>query len=310
MQFPPRRDSPMFRLALHWQILLGVLLAAAIGVTLNFTLSTRHSRTNLGDDRFLDAFDSVDRIELKLIRPDGSLIDGQEFVVDSTGRGGGNVFLTLEQLHELQPEAYRLFYEHARSTARKFGDFGYAIGHLFLRLLKMVAVPLIITSLMTGILGLADAGRLRRLFSLTVAYYVVTSAGNRDGHLLRQPDPARLPAEVAQRATDFVASEGLGATLYQQLQAMIPENPFQALAQADFLSIIAFRLAVGIFTILVGGRTLEVFRDFFQAGFDVMMRMTMAIIALAPYGVFFLMLYATATQGVVVFDGWPGTCSR
>jgi Na+/H+-dicarboxylate symporter len=298
----------MSRLALHWQILLGVLLAAVIGVTLNITVSTRTSRSDLGGGRFLVALDSVDRIELKIVNEDGAVIDGQEFIVDPTGEAKGpHVYLTLEQLRDNQPDAYRLFNEYARSTARTIGDFGYGIGHLFLRLLKMVAVPLIITSLMTGVLGLADASRLRKLFGLTISYYLITSMlAITTGIVLVNVIRPGIREGAVQPAAEMVARDGLGATLYRQLQAMIPENPFQALAQADFLSIIAFTLAVGVFTILVGGRTLEVFREFFQAGFEVMMRLTMAIIYLAPYGVFGLLLYATATQGVGVFQrlGW------
>ena len=52
---------------------------------------------------------------------------------------------------------------------------------------------------------------------------------------------------------------------------------------------------------MVGGRTAERLRDLFNDGFQVMMKMTMAIIQLAPIGVLFLMLYATATQGPEVF---------
>ena len=296
----------MFKLALHWQILLGVLLATAIGVTLNFTASTRETdNVKLGDDRTLVTFDSVDRIDIKIVGPNGEMIEGQDYTVDATGQAQGpRSFLTLEKLRAAHPDIYRLFYDHGRSTARVVGDIGYAIGDLFLRLLKMVSVPLIITSLATGVMGLADAGRLRKLFSLTISYYLITSAlaictGIFFVNLIQ---PGHNAQQIQQQAVVPPPNEGLGATLYAQLQTMIPDNPFQAVATGNFLAIISFTLAFSIFAILVGGRTLEILKEFFQAGFEVIMSMTMAIIKLAPIGVFALMLYATATQGHAVFQ--------
>jgi Na+/H+-dicarboxylate symporter len=89
--------------------------------------------------------------------------------------------------------------------------------------------------------------------------------------------------------------------MFEQLETMIPPNPITAVATGDFLGIIAFSLAFAICAVLVGGKTLERVREFAGAGFEVMMKLTMAIIYLAPYGVLLLMLYATATQGIGVF---------
>jgi proton glutamate symport protein len=112
-----------------------------------------------------------------------------------------------------------------------------------------------------------------------------------------------LGGVVNQQATEAPEVSGdLGAVLFGQVETMIPTNPVGALAEGNFLSIICFSLAFAIFAIIVGGRTLQLLRDFFNAAFDVMMAMTMAIIKLAPLGVTFLMLYVTATQGPAVFQ--------
>lgn len=294
----------MPRLALHWQILLGVVLAAAIGITLNLTASTRQNSYQIKNGRELVTLDSVDRIEIKIVDAAGETTEGP-YVVDATGQADGpNAFLTVEKLKAAKPDIYRLFFDHGRSVARMIGDLGWAVGDLFLRLLKMVSVPLIITSLATGVMGLADAGRLRKLFSLTITYYLVTSAlaictGIVLVNVIR---PGHQAQQGPQPVAELPGGKSLGETLYEQLQTMIPDNPFQAVAQADFLAIISFTIIFSIFTILVGGRTLQLLREFFQAGFDVMMRLTMAIIKLAPIGVFALMLYATATQGHTVFQ--------
>jgi len=100
--------------------------------------------------------------------------------------------------------------------------------------------------------------------------------------------------------------KGLGLVLFEQLENIIPTNPFEAVATGNFLSIIAFSLAFGVCTILVGGKSAERINELVDAAFQVMMKLTMLIIRIAPVGVFFLMLSATASQGAGVFRtlGW------
>jgi proton glutamate symport protein len=89
--------------------------------------------------------------------------------------------------------------------------------------------------------------------------------------------------------------------LFEQLEAMLPDNPAAALVEPNFLSIIAFTMAFAIFALRVGGETAAAVKHAAEVGFNVMMALTTAIIALAPLGVFFLMMYVTATQGASVF---------
>jgi Na+/H+-dicarboxylate symporter len=172
----------------------------------------------------------------------------------------------------------------------------------------MVAVPLIVTSLVTGVMGLGDAGRLGRMFGRTIAYYLVTSMlAITTGLLMVNLIRPGMRGDVAAGAGEAPGVSGqLGEVLFSQLEAMIPPNPFGALAESSFLSIICFSLFFAISAIVVGGKAAEVLREFFAAAFEVMMAMTMAIIKLAPLGVLFLMLYVTATQGSDVFLalGW------
>ena len=77
---------------------------------------------------------------------------------------------------------------------------------------------------------------------------------------------------------------------------MIPTNPLESLVSSNFLSIITFSIIFAVFLVRTGGENARVLREFFQAAFEVMMRLTMAIISLAPYGVFCFMVYATASQ--------------
>ncbi|MEX0936982.1 MAG: dicarboxylate/amino acid:cation symporter [Pirellulales bacterium] len=352
----------MTRLALHWEILIAMLLGAVIGVALNLTAGQRTTARPVSvRERTVEIIDTAGPVQLD--RGNVWIRDGQDQILlqINTRRGEGvyesrRVIVrppsvdavaqwpepppqvdadepvpviqvpALRTLKQQDPQAYALFHLYGRSLARRVGDMAGILGDLFLRMLQMVSVPLIITSLITGVTGLGRAERLGRMFGRTLSYYLITSMlaifvgltfvnlirpGANIAPALQAAPPA---AEVEQIGPDpgeeltgpQSAGKGLGAILFEQLRNMIPPNPIQAVAEGNFLSIIAFSLAFGIFTILVGGRTAEIIATFFEAAFEVIMKMTMAIILLAPLGVLFLMLSVTATEGVGIFGtlGW------
>jgi len=175
-------------------------------------------------------------------------------------------------------------------------------------------VPLIITSLISGVTGLGRAERLGKMFGRTLLYYLTTSLlaiviGLGMVNLIHpgvSVDPAGAQQAAEKAAEAGQQGKGLPLVLFDQLQNMFPENPFEALATGSFLSIIAFSLAFGVCTILVGGSVAERIHELVDAAFHVMMTMTMLIIRIAPIGVFFLMLSATASQGAGIFVtlGW------
>ncbi|MCA9061981.1 MAG: cation:dicarboxylase symporter family transporter, partial [Planctomycetaceae bacterium] len=177
------------------------------------------------------------------------------------------------------------------------------LGDLFLRMLKMVTVPLIVTSLVTGVAGLGQHGKFGRMFSRTLLYYLSTSmiaifTGIVLVNVINPGVGAILPGGAE---TQTHADGSLLTILSEQVLRMIPVNPIEAIANGEFLSIISFSILFGLFITLVGGEHGHQLSGFFDAAFQVMMRMTTAVIALAPYGVGAFMIYATATQGFGIF---------
>jgi len=178
------------------------------------------------------------------------------------------------------------------------------VGDLFLRLLKMVTVPLILTSLVTGVTGLGGKGGLGRMFGRTITYYVVTSllAITTGLVLVNVIQPGRgvvLPGGGKALETN---DQSLVEVVYQQMERLLPTNPFAAIAGGEFLSIISFAILLGLFINAVGGDHGRRMREFFESAFAVMMTMTAWVISLAPLGVAAFMLYATATQGFSIFQ--------
>lgn len=203
------------------------------------------------------------------------------------------------------PDSWRTFHQkHGGGVRRKLTAVARYVGDLFLRLLKMITVPLIVTSLVTGVAGLGGTERFGAMFGRTLLYYLATSilaitTGLIIVNIVRPGIGAELPGGTEQVLAG--EDQSLAGVLLGLVENMIPTNPISSLAGSQFLSIITFSILFGVFIIRVGGKTAETLREFFEASFQVMMRLTMAIISLAPIGVLAFMTYATASQGLQIF---------
>lgn len=227
--------------------------------------------------------------------------------IDYTRRHNGqpvSTTLKVSSADEL-PDHWQAFHaQHGGGWRRSLTAAAKYGGDLFLRLLKMITVPLIVTSLITGVAGLDSTSRFGAMFSRTLAYYFATSllaitTGLLIVNLIQPGIGAELPG-----GTEEVLAGGdksLAGILLGLIDNMIPTNPLRALVDSSFLSIITFSIIFGVFIVRAGGETAKTLCRFFEAAFEVMMRLTMAIISLAPIGVFCFMVYATASQGLAIF---------
>ncbi|MAG93350.1 MAG: dicarboxylate/amino acid:cation symporter [Planctomycetaceae bacterium] len=214
-----------------------------------------------------------------------------------------------ESLAREYPQWKDVYAKHGGGLAKYATIVSKYVGNVFLRLLKMITIPLIVTSLVTGVAGLGNTGRLGSMFGKTFLYYVTTSVlaittGIVMVNLIGPGKGAQLPGGSQHAVAG--GDQSLTSIFTQLVDNMIPPNPVASLANSQFLSIITFSILLGVFIIRTDGESGKTLRGFFQAGFDVMMRMTMAIISLAPIGVFAFMVYATASQGLEIFLtlGW------
>jgi proton glutamate symport protein len=299
----------MAKIAIHWQILIGMIAGAIIGIALNWggSQSRRLITTDLPPGlKSVEIIDSSGRAEITLTKPDGTT----DVRVIDAGARGPNAYRALDQLKKTDPIAASLYEAHGGSLATKFGFWFQRLGNLFLRMLQMVAVPLIATSLLTGIMGLGAHGNVSRMFTRTVAYYLATSilaiaTGIVAVNILRPglgPQAANIQVDVGGGEKPFVAENvKLSEIFLQQVEALIPANPLAAFVAPQFLSIIAFTILFALFALKVGGDIAKRIHEAAVIGLSVMMAMTTAIIHLAPVGVFFMMAHVTATQGAGIF---------
>jgi len=185
-------------------------------------------------------------------------------------------------------------------------------GTLFLNALKMLIVPLVMASIITGMMSL-NADTLGRLGGKTVFYYAVSSLVAILIGLLfvNMLQPGIIDGEPASNTiglsaeTDSMVSEvgGKGAgDIAEVFLRMVPPNIVTAAANGQMLGIIFFSLIFGYFISRLGGEGAEVQKKFWQGLLDIMMMMTEFIMKFAPYGVFALVCKVILTSGVEAFQ--------
>jgi len=179
----------------------------------------------------------------------------------------------------------------------------YALGQIFIRLLQMMVVPLVLVSLVCGVMSLGDVRALGRLGVKTITLYLLTTCIAIVISLLIATlvDPGRgftLEGEAAYE-------ERPAPSLVNVFIEMFPANPISALAEGQMLQIIVFALILG-FSISVAGESGRRVGRVFTAFNDVIMRMVLLIIRTAPVGVFALVTVTFSTQGLDVFRPLAG----
>ena len=289
----------MKKLPLHYQILVALILGTVVGILAN------PGEVRLEDTVNPKTGNPVTKRRVHLVTA-GQAIN----LTYSRVEAGKTIVNTVkaanaEELAEKAPQWADLYAEQSSRWSYTVMSLAKHVGDLFLRLLKMITIPLIVFSLVTGVASLGDTSRLGSMFGKTLLYYVTTSllaiaTGILMVNVIRPGVGADLPGVEGVEPTGV--GESLGGIFVGMINQMIPTNPVSSLAGGEFLSIITFSILVGVFIIRVGGSSAVTLRDFFQAGFDVMMRMTLAIISLAPIGVFAFMVFATASQGLEIFQ--------
>ena len=174
-------------------------------------------------------------------------------------------------------------------------------GDLFLRLLKMIIVPLIVTSITSGVLGIGNSKNLGRLGLKTMAYYITSSLiAILTGLILVNLIQPGVGTDITLSANVNAANLSSGS-LKDLLYRIIPVNPLSSMVNSEILPIIFFCIIVGIFISKLDDKHRFMLTDLFNAGFDVMMNITHFIILFAPIGVFGLVAKITATTGIEIF---------
>ena len=160
------------------------------------------------------------------------------------------------------------------------------LGTIFLRSLKMIIIPLIFTSIVTGVAGIGNAENLGRLGAKTFAYYFITTTiAIITGLFFVNIIQPGVGAELGfSQIVEGVSSSG--NSFSDTLINIVPTNLFEAMAKGKILPIIFFAILFGFFITQVPEKSKNLLNDFFDGLFEVVMKITMFIIKFTPLGIF------------------------
>ncbi len=175
------------------------------------------------------------------------------------------------------------------------------IGTIFLNLIKMIVVPLVIFSIMTGVISLQDVKKVGAIGGKTVLFYMVTTAfavtiGLLFANVLSVGGGYTLPAtELSYEAKE-------SPSFIDTIVNIFPSNFFQPMADATMLQVIVIALIFG-FGVIAAGKKAEPVARFVESMNEVCLKVMHGIICFAPFGVFGLIAPVIASNG-------PESCCR
>ena len=179
------------------------------------------------------------------------------------------------------------------------------VGQLWIRALQMTVIPLVVSLLVTGVGSAAAAGAVGRLGVLTgLLFLVLLALAAALGVVATVPLLAWLPidaagaaalrASAAAEATPTPAAPGIG----EWLIGIVPANPVRAAADGAMLPLIVFALLFGLALTRLPPERRQPVERFFRAVADAMLALVGWVLALAPVGVFALVLPLAARIGL------------
>ncbi len=270
----------MKRIPLHWQILIALILAVIFGIAYPTSYKIREkSLVKLSRESIeVDVYEKIKALE------------GIEF---------SRYADFLETMKGMLSDKQLKDYEESISEATYYNDPVKAVswmGEVFLRALRMLIIPLILSSLISGVTNIGKSGNLGRLGLKTISYYIVTSTfaiitGLLLVNIIRPGVGADL--NFSQTVEGLVdRHQGLGKTLIE----IVPDNIFEAFSSGSMLSIIFFAIIFGFFITRLKNPHRDLLSRAFTAIFEVMMQITLFVIKFTPLGIFGIVVKVVADQ--------------
>lgn len=297
------------KLALHWKILIGLVLGVVVGVVINQAW-TPATWAAVGVDHpaaFLDG----KAAEVPVLPEGVATVQALNPADPALAR------LSPFQLSPEQVDAYKLERVEANRGAglaakaarvlRKLNTF---IGDLFLRGLKFIAVPIVLFSLIVGASSLNDLAKLGRIGAKTIGIYLCTTAVAitvglvfakvvRPGSFVTKETRDQLVAQFGDEATGKVQAAA-APDVWSTVLNIVPTNPFEALAKGEMLQVVCAALLIGVCLTLIPKEKARVVITACDGMTDVIIKIVDLVLMLAPYAVFAMIVKVVADMGLDV----------
>ena len=177
------------------------------------------------------------------------------------------------------------------------------IGDLFLKLIQMIVIPMVFLSIISGIASIGDIGKLRRIGTKVLSFYIVTTVlsaviGPIVAHIM-QPGANFPTSQIIDTGEPIKPAEPM--TVSQTILSMIPTNPLEALATGNLIQVIVFAVFIGIAITILGSQVANVKRVIDEANL-IMFKITDIVMKVTPYGVTALVACSVGQYGLSIFN--------
>lgn len=186
------------------------------------------------------------------------------------------------------------------------------VGDIFIRLLTMIAVPLVLSSLIVGAASLSDLKHIAKIGGKTIGFYAMTAVlaitiGLICANII-QPGKF-MPVETKERLLETYQEDAkskieqnVSMDIVDFVVNIVPKNPFKALAEGDFLQIVFFAILTGIFLSQINNDKSQTVINFFDGVSNVMILIVEKIMYVAPIAVFTLISATVAEFGFSILQ--------
>jgi len=176
------------------------------------------------------------------------------------------------------------------------------LGDIFILLIKMVIIPLIFFSIISGAAALGKTKSAGKVGIITIMYYLGTSAvsvmvGLLSGTIFKPGLGVKIPESLMADASQYAENAEI-AGFWATIQGIIPENPFESLVSGNILQILFFALFFGIALSVMSEERQKPLLDILDTINEGMIWMIRKILWIAPVGVFGLMVNSIALFGM------------
>lgn len=298
------------RLKLHNQILLALVLGALFGAFFNistFKLAiTYHDQHGVSSQEVVEDFTMVDYVAESTGKSKASFGAADQLKIISYFNSLNRAEKKTTILHIVLQTGEEIHFQNVVGVekVKTIATMIKPVGTVFIRLLMLIAIPLVFASLIVGAASLGDLKRVGTIGAKTVGLYLLSiiSAISLGLGMVNYIQPGtRLDAEAKEKLmAEFQGGiqekiqQEVGVDLVDMFVRIVATNPVKAMADGEMLQIIFFALMIGVSLTMIQKDKAAVVVSFFDGFSDVMIRMVDLIMKIAPFGVFALI---SATVG-------------
>lgn len=175
------------------------------------------------------------------------------------------------------------------------------LGDFFIRLIKMIVVPLVFFSIMDAAISLKDINKLKSIGIKTILWFLCTSGiACAIGLVWANIINPGLGVNLSETQVELSKTAAELPGIYEIFLNLIPNNPFESLTNGEMMQVIVFALFMG-FSIITLGEKAEPIANLVSIASEAMFKIINIIVGIIPIGVFGLMSVAIAKFGMAIF---------